>query len=167
MMRRACRIKVERMTRKTRSHKRWWLTCFLLVLWSGWSLLINDRHEAASIVVYSVIDRPINFIYVNGHVGNNASAFDGFSVGGGGSAGPYQIEGDTVKIDWLLSVTMAQQEKQVYRAELHSVSLPMPKREEGENDFCVLFLPKEKPAVRWAKRCAIEMDDIVDRYRAS
>lgn len=165
-MRRRCRVKVQLITQKVMSRWGWRFICTLLVLWSGWSLLTKESHGAASIVVHSVVDRPINFIYVNGYAGNNATAFDGFSVGGGGRAGPYRIEGNTVDIDWLLSVTMVQQEELDYRAEPHSVSLPMPEREEGENEFCVLFLPKSKPVVRWAKNCVIEMDDIVDRYRA-
>lgn len=148
---------------------RWngWLICTLLVCWLGWSLLIKDRHEAAFIIVHSMVDRPINYIYVNGNMGNNASAFDGFSARSGESAGPYRVEGDMVRINWLLSVTMEQQEELAYRPEPHSASLPMPKREEGQNDFCVLFLPDNKPMVLWAKSCAIEMADIVDPYRAT
>lgn len=152
-----------RLERNEPSRWRWRYLCILLGLWLGWVLLIQVRHEEAFIVVHSVADRPVNFIYVNGHEGTNAFAFDGFSVGGGDSSGPYRIEGDTVKIDWLLSVTMAQQEAQRYRAEIHSASLPMPKREEGENNFCVLFLPEKKPVARWAKSCAMELDGIIDR----
>ncbi|MNS73110.1 hypothetical protein D3C72_1065400 [compost metagenome] len=146
---------------------RWgfWLVCILSMLWSGWSLLIKTYHDEASIVVYSVVDRPINYIYINGNIGNNASAFDGVSARAGGSTGPYRLEGDIVKIDWLLSVDMEQQEGQVYRSEPHTISLPMPKRKKGQNDLCVLFLPNNKPMVRWANSCAIEMADSIDPYR--
>ncbi|MCA6963878.1 hypothetical protein LF943_22590, partial [Pectobacterium odoriferum] len=95
----------------------------------------------------------------------NTFAFDGFHAGGGGSAGPYRIDGDTVKIDWLLSATLKQQEEQGFQPEKHTITLPMPKREKGQNGFCVLMLPDNKPMVRWAESCAVEMDSIVDTYR--
>ncbi len=92
---------------------------------------------------------------------------------GGGSAGPYRIDGDTVKIDWLLSTTREQLDKEGLRPEKHSVTLPMPmpmpmpmpKREKGQNDFCVLMLPDNTPMVRWANSCPVELKGIVDTYR--
>ena len=146
---------------------RWgrWLSAIVLVLWLGWTFLLQERHGGASIVVHSVIDRPISYVYVNGKMGSNTFAFDGFSVGGGGRAGPYRIDGDTVKIDWLLSTTLDQQEKEGLRPEKHSVTLPMPKREKGQDDFCVLMLPDNTPMVRWANSCPVELKGIVDTYR--
>lgn len=78
---------------------RWgrWLSAIVLVLWLGWTFLVQERHGGASIVVHSVIDRPISYVYVNGKMGSNTFAFDGLNAGGG-SAGPYRIDGDTVKI---------------------------------------------------------------------
>ncbi|MDY4373437.1 hypothetical protein [Pectobacterium carotovorum] len=145
---------------------RWgrWVASILLVLWLGWTFLIQERHGGASIVVHSVIDRPISYVYVNGNMGSNTFAFDGFHAGGGGSAGPYRIEGDTVKIDWELDMT-EEQEKAGLQFEKHTVTLPMPKRDKGQNGFCVLMLPDNKPMVRWAESCVVEMDSIVDTYR--
>lgn len=145
---------------------RWgrWVVSILLVLWLGWTLLIQEHHGGAAIVVHSVNERPVSYVYVNGNMGSNTFAFDGFNAGGGGSAGPYRISGNTVKIDWLLSTTSKQHE-QGLRPEKHSITLPMPKREKGQNDFCVLILPDNKPTVRWAKSCVVEMDRIVDSYR--
>ncbi|MFP1741054.1 hypothetical protein [Lonsdalea quercina] len=145
---------------------RWgrWVVSILLVLWLGWTFLIQEHHGGAAIVVHSVNERPVSYVYVNGNVGSNTSAFDGFNAGGGGSAGPYRISGNTVKIDWLLSTTLKQHE-QGLRPEKHSITLPMPKREKGQNDFCVLILPDNKPTVRWAKSCVVEMERIVDTYR--
>ncbi|KFX03031.1 membrane protein [Pectobacterium betavasculorum] len=145
---------------------RWgrWLASILLVLWLGWTFLIQERHGGASIVVHSVVDRPISYVYVNGNMGSNTFAFDGFHAGGGGSAGPYRIEGDTVKIDWELDMT-AEQEKAGLQFEKYTVTLPMPKREKGQNGFCVLMLPDNKPMIRWAESCVVEMDSIVDTYR--
>lgn len=145
---------------------RWgrWLTGMVLVLWLGWSVLMQERHGGATIDIGSVIDRPISYVYVNGNMGSNAFAFDGFNASGGG-AGPYRIEGDTVEVVWLLSATLQQQEELGYRPEKHHLILPMPKREKGQNDFCVLFLPDNKPTVQWAKSCVVELDGIIDTYR--
>ena len=145
---------------------RWgrWLSAIVLVLWLGWTFLLQERHGGASIVVHSVIDRPISYVYVNGKMGSNTFAFDGFSAGGGGSAGPYQIDGDTVKIDWELDMT-EEQEKAGYQFEKHSVTLPMPKREKGQNNFHVLFLPDNKVTVRWGGWAEPVMNDVIDTYR--
>ncbi|MFM5134355.1 hypothetical protein [Aeromonas rivipollensis] len=126
---------------------------------------MQERHGGASIVLMSVIDRPISYVYVNGKMGSNTLAFDGFGAGGGGSAGPYRLDGDTVKIDWLLSTTRDQLDKEGLRPEKHSVTLPMPKREKGQDDFCVLMLPDNTPMIRWAHSCPVELDSIVDTYR--
>ena len=145
---------------------RWgrWLSAIVLVLWLGWTFLLQERHGGASIVVHSVIDRPISYVYVNGKMGSNTFAFDGFSAGGGGSAGPYRIDGDTVKIDWELDMT-EEQEKAGYRFEEHSLTLPMPKREKGQNNFHVLFLPDNKVMVRWGGWAEPVMNDVIDTYR--
>ncbi len=146
---------------------RWgrWLSAIVLLLWLGWTFLLQERHGGASIVLMSVIDRPISYVYVNGKMGSNTLAFDGFGAGGGGSAGPYKIDGDTVKIDWLLSTTREQLDKEGLRPEKHSVTLPMPKRGKGQDDFCVLMLPDNTPMIRWARSCPVELDSIVDTYR--
>ncbi|MBR7629650.1 MAG: DUF3304 domain-containing protein [Aeromonas popoffii] len=145
---------------------RWgrWLSAILLVLWLGWTFLLQERHGGASIVVHSVIDRPISYVYVNGKMGSNTFAFDGVSAGGGGSAGPYRIDGDTVKIDWELDMT-EEQEQAGYRFEKHSLTLPMPKREKGQNNFHVLFLPDNKVMVRWGGWAEPVMNDVIDTYR--
>ncbi|KAB7691655.1 hypothetical protein GBN24_06910, partial [Plesiomonas shigelloides] len=108
-----------------RSMPRWlrWFTAIAIVLWLGWVFLIQERHGGASIVVHSVLNRPISYVYVNGKMGSNTFAFDGFNAGGGGSAGPYRIEGNTVKIDWELDMT-EEQEKAGYKFEKHTITLP-------------------------------------------
>ena len=149
-----------------RSMPRWlrWFTAMALVLWLGWVFLVQERHGGASIVVNSVMNRPISYVYVNGKMGSNTFAFDGFNAGGGGSAGPYRIEGDTVKIDWELDMT-EEQEKAGYKFEKHTITLPMPKREIGQNNFHVLFLPDNKVMVRWGGWAEPVMSDVIDTYR--
>ncbi|MBA0215625.1 hypothetical protein [Pectobacterium brasiliense] len=144
---------------------RWgrWTASILLALWLGWTFLIQERHGGASLVVMSVMDRPISYAYVNGNMGGNTDAFDGRNAGGK-TAGPYRIEGDIVKIDWELDMT-EEQEKSGFQFEKHTITLPMPKREKGQNDFCVLFLPDNKPMIRWTYRCHLDMQDVINTYR--
>ncbi|MFJ5443924.1 hypothetical protein [Pectobacterium sp. CHL-2024] len=144
---------------------RWgrWTASILLVLWLGWTFLIQERHGGASLVVMSVMDRPISYAYVNGNMGGNTDAFDGRNAGGK-TAGPYRIEGDIVKIDWELDMT-EEQEKSGFQFEKHTITLPMPKREKGQNDFCVLFLPDNKPMIRWTYRCHQDMQGVINTYR--
>ncbi|MEQ9889120.1 hypothetical protein [Pectobacterium zantedeschiae] len=145
---------------------RWgrWLASILLVLWLGWTFLIQERHGGASLVVMSVMDRPISYAYVNGNMGGNTDAFDGRNAGGK-TAGPYRIGGGTAIIKWELAMTRKQYDELGYRPEIHTVVLPMPKREKGLNDFCVLFLPDNKPMIRWAYRCHQDMQDVINTYR--
>ncbi|HDX9011839.1 DUF3304 domain-containing protein [Aeromonas dhakensis] len=144
---------------------RWgrWLSAIVLLLWLGWTFLLQERHGGASIVVHSVIDRPISYVYVNGKMGSNTFAFDGLNAGGG-SAGPYRIDGDTVKIDWELDMT-EEQEKAGYQFEKHSITLPMPQREKGQDNFHVLFLPDNKVIVRWGGWAEPVMNEVIDNYR--
>ncbi|XYQ55534.1 DUF3304 domain-containing protein [Pectobacterium carotovorum] len=144
---------------------RWgrWLASILLVLWLGWTFLIQERHGGASIVVHSVLDRPISYVYVNGNMGGNTDAFDGLNTGGS-SAGPYRIDGDTVKIDWELDMT-EEQEKSGFQFEKHTITLPMPKREKGQDNFYVLFLPDNQVMVRWVGWGIPGMKDVIDTYR--
>ncbi|KHT12554.1 membrane protein [Pectobacterium carotovorum] len=145
---------------------RWgrWVASILLVLWLGWTFLIQERHGGAVIVVKSVVERPISYVYVNGNMGSNTFAFDGFNAGGG-MAGPYRIDGDAVKIDWLLSATLKQQEKHGTQPEKQTITLPMPKRNEGQNYFYVLFLPHNKVMVRWSDNSVVGMNDVINTYR--
>ncbi|MCA6961577.1 DUF3304 domain-containing protein [Pectobacterium odoriferum] len=144
---------------------RWgrWTASILLVLWLVWTFLIQERHGGASIVVHSVIDRPISYVYVNGNMGGNTFAFDGLNSGGS-SAGPYRIEGDTVKIEWELDMT-EEQEKSGFQFEKHTITLPMPKREKGQDNFYVLFLPDNQVMVRWVGWGIPGMKDVIDTYR--
>lgn len=141
-----------------------WVTGTLLVLWLGWSWLVQERYGGASVIVMSVMDRPVSYASVNGKMGGNTFAFDGLDAGGK-TAGPYSITGDTARIDWLLSMTGDQYDMQGLRPEKHTVTLPMPKREKGQDDFCILFLADNKPLIRWANSCSIDMNAVIKKYR--
>ncbi|WP_436892667.1 hypothetical protein [Siccibacter turicensis] len=129
-----------------------WVTGTLLVLWLGWVWLFQERYGGASVIVMSVMDRPVSYASVNGKMG-------------GKTAGPYSITGDTARIDWLLSTTGDQYDMQGLRPEKHTVTLPMPKREKGQDDFCILFLADNKPLIRWANSCSIDMNAVIKKYR--
>lgn len=144
---------------------RWgrWVAGIVLVLWLAWTFLIQERHGGASVIVMSVSDRPISYATANGNMGGNTLAFDGLNAGGK-TAGPYRIEGDTVKIGWELDMT-EEQAKAGYQFEKHSVTLPMPQRDKAQDEFCILFLPDNQPVVRWAKSCFLEMNEVIEPYR--
>ena len=145
---------------------RWgrWLAGIALAIWLAWIFLIQERHGGASVIVMSVSDRPISYASANGSMGGNTLAFDGLNAGGK-TAGPYRIEGDTVKINWSLSATLKQREEQGFRTEKHSMTLPLPQRDKGQDELCVLFLPDNQPVVRWAKSCFLDMDDTIAPWR--
>ncbi|YCI79877.1 hypothetical protein M1D83_09950 [Enterobacteriaceae bacterium] len=140
-----------------------WVTGTLLVLWLGWTWLFQERYGGASIVVHSVIDRPISYVSVNGKMGGNTPAFNGLNTSGG-TTGPWLIEGDTVKIEWELDMT-EKQAKEGLKFEKHVAIMPMPRRDVGEDDFCVLFLPNNKVITRWVKSCHLDMDDLIEPFQ--
>lgn len=141
-----------------------WLAGIALAIWLAWIFLIQERHGGASVIVMSVSDRPISHASANGNMGGNTLAFDGLNAGGK-TAGPYRIEGSTVKIDWSLSATLRQREEQGFRTEKHSMTLPMPQRDKGQDEFCILFLPDNQPVVSWAESCFLDMNEIIEPYR--
>ncbi|MEL7631439.1 hypothetical protein AAGW04_20925, partial [Pectobacterium aroidearum] len=65
----------------------------------------------------------------------------------------------------LLSATLKQQEEQGLLPEKHTITLPMPKREKGQDNFYVLFLPDNQVMVRWVGWGIPGMKDVIDTYR--
>ncbi|EOX3120439.1 hypothetical protein ACPFT2_001650 [Vibrio cholerae] len=143
---------------------RWgrWLAGALLVGYLVWFFAIKESFGGAKLVLNNLMDRPISYVYVNGNMGPNAFAFDGLNAGGK-SAGPYDISGKTVTIEWELDMTRAQKEAG-YRFEKHKVVLPMPKRKQGDMFFYVLIMPNNKVQVRWSPEFGA-FDDVIANYQ--
>ncbi|ELJ8444517.1 hypothetical protein RUK59_003513 [Vibrio cholerae] len=128
-----------------------------------WFLAIKESFGGAYLVLNNLMDRPISYVYVNGNMGPNAFAFDGFNAGGGKSAGPYDISGKTVTIEWELDMTRAQKEAG-YRFEKHKVTLPMPERKQGDIYFYTLIMPNNEVQVRWSPEFGA-FKDVIATYR--
>ncbi|EKF9638544.1 hypothetical protein O1C50_002785 [Vibrio cholerae] len=144
---------------------RWgrWLAGALLVGYLVWFFAIKESFGGAKLVLNNLMDRPISYVYVNGNMGPNAFAFDGLNAGGK-STGPYDISGKTVTIEWMLSMTQTQYDTLGYRPEKHQVTLPMPKRKQGDMFFYVLIMPNNKVQVRWSPEFGA-FDDVIANYQ--
>ncbi|HDL9486226.1 hypothetical protein CHN45_07110 [Vibrio cholerae] len=144
---------------------RWgrWLAGAMLVGYLVWFFAIKESFGGAKLVLNNLMDRPISYIYVNGNMGPNAFAFDGLNAGGK-SAGPYDISGKTVTIEWMLSMTQTQYDSLGYRPEKHKITLPMPKRKQGDMFFYVLVMPNNEVQVRWSPKLGA-FDDVIATYQ--
>lgn len=143
---------------------RWgrWLAGVLFVVYLVWAFAIKENFGGADLVLNNLMERPISYVYVNGNMGPNAFAFDGLNAGGK-SAGPYDISGKTVTIEWELDMTGAQK-RAGYRFEKHKVTLPMPERKQGDIHFYVLIMPNNEVRVRWSPKLGA-FDDVIATYR--
>ncbi len=140
-----------------------WLAGALLVGYLVWFFAIKESFGGAKLVLNNLMDRPISYVYVNGNMGPNAFAFDGLNAGGK-SAGPYDISGKTVTIEWMLSMTQTQYDSLGYRPEKHKITLPMPKRKQGDMFFYVLVMPNNEVQVRWSPEFGA-FDDVIATYQ--
>ncbi|EPD3814612.1 DUF3304 domain-containing protein, partial [Cronobacter dublinensis] len=93
----------------------------------------------------SELDRPVLEFSVNGVAGSNASAH-----GGGGATCCGSISGDNAEVTWTLSTTRAQYDAGL-RKETRRIVMPLPKREWGEDNLHVHFLPGDKVLLGWSK----------------
>ena len=143
---------------------RWgrWLAGVLFVAYLVWAFAIKESFGGADLVLNNLMERPISYVYVNGNMGPNAFAFDGLNAGGA-SAGPYDISGKTVTIEWELDMTQAQADAG-YRFEKHKVTLPMPERKQGDKYFYTLIMPNNDVKVRWSPKPGA-FDDVIATYR--
>ncbi|EKF9077560.1 hypothetical protein O1B15_002099 [Vibrio cholerae] len=140
-----------------------WLAGALLVGYLVWFFAIKESFGGAKLVLNNLMDRPISYVYVNGNMGPNAFAFDGLNAGGK-SAGPYDISGKTVTIEWMLSMTQTQYDSLGYRPEKHKITLPMPKRKQGDMFFYVLVMPNNEVQLRWSPEFGA-FDDVIATYQ--
>jgi hypothetical protein len=143
---------------------RWgrWLAGVLFVTYLVWAFAIKESFGGAFLVLNNLMDRPISYHYVNGNMGGNAFAFNGLNAGGK-IAGPYDISGNTVTIEWELDRTGAQK-RAGYRFEKHKVTLPMPERKQGDKYFYTLIMPNNEVKVRWSAKPGA-FDDVIATYQ--
>lgn len=135
-----------------RGYARWgrWIRGALLLPvviylgWSVWAAVWGSPSGPVTLIIHSEIDRPVLGFSVNGVAGSNA-----FAYGGGGSTCCGSITGDKAEVIWTLSTTRAQYDAGL-RKETRRLTLPLPKREWGENYLHVYFLPDDNVYLWWS-----------------
>ena len=112
--------------------------------WSVWSAVWGPPSGPVTLIIHNELDRPVLGFSVNGVAGANASAY-----GGGKATCCGSLSGDTAEIIWTLSTTRAQYDSGI-RRETRKLTIPMPKREWGENYLHTYFMPGDKVYLWWS-----------------
>ena len=102
------------------------------------------RTPGAMLTSENYTDRPILNFWINDFWGGNL-----FAMGGGGVMCCQRIEGETVRVSWILSRT-GEQFRQGVQKENHEVILPLPRRKRGDVYLHVRFLPKNIVELKWS-----------------
>ena len=103
-----------------------------------------NRMPGAALYVHNATDRPIFSYFVNGNWGGNA-----FAYGGGKSTCCWRIEGETLKVEWVLDVTPEQIE-QGLEEETLTREISNPPRKRGDRYLHVHFFPGDQVRVAWS-----------------
>ncbi|MDQ7216501.1 hypothetical protein [Enterobacter cloacae] len=135
-----------------RGYARWgkWLWGSLLLPvviylgWSVWAAVWGPPSGPVTLIIHSELDRPVLGFSVNGVAGANA-----FAYGGGKATCCGSISGDKAEVIWTLSTTRTQYDAGL-RKETRRLTLPLPKREWGENYLHVYFLPDDNVYLWWS-----------------
>jgi len=116
----------------------WGALAVALVIWQAL------RMPGAALYVHNHTDRPIFSYFVNDSWGGNASAH-----GGGKHTCCWRIEGETLKVEWILDVTPEQIE-QGLEEETLTLELPNPPRQRGDRYLHVHFFPGDQIRLAWS-----------------
>lgn len=131
--------------RSLSSPVRWTLIIlFYLALIGGYLLWQYQRPGGAMLYSHNHTDRPIFSYWVNDIWGGNA-----FANGGGGVVCCSRVEGDTLKVVWIVSRTRAQAE-QGLQEERHELSIPTPSRQRSDRYLHVHFFPGDQVRLAWS-----------------
>ena len=109
----------------------------LVIIWLAWGMVFNTP-KSGSLVGYNHTDRPLGRYFVDGNYGGN-----------GGTTCCWSFRGDTIEVEWILSVT-GEQSRQGLEAERHSVNLPMPAYSQEDQYLHVHFLPDNQVKIAWS-----------------
>ena len=146
----------------TRGYARWgrWVWRMLIavpvlvVLWNIGQAVWGGPRGGVILEIHSEIDRPILGFSVNGVAGANA-----FANGGGSITCCGDVSGDTAEVIWTLSTTRTQYNAGM-RLEKRNMTLPLPKREWGEDFLHVHFMPGDKVLLGWSKDSFSPYEDL-------
>ena len=123
---------------------RWTLIIlFYLALIGGYLLWQYQRPAGAALYGHNHTDRPIFSYWVNDIWGGNA-----FANGGGGVVCCSRVEGDTLKVVWIVSLTKTQK-TQGLQEERHEMDIPNPPRLRQDDTLHVHFLPDNQVRLAW------------------
>lgn len=125
----------------------------LVVLWNLGQAVWGGPRGGVILVIHSEIDRPIRGFSVNGVAGADASA-----NGGGSTTCCGDVSGETAEVIWTVDYSLAQYKAGI-RTEVHHKTLPLPKREWGEDFLHVHFLPGNKVLLGWSKDLSSPYDE--------
>ncbi|WP_171963716.1 hypothetical protein [Cronobacter sakazakii] len=129
------------------------LPVMIYAAWLVWASIWGPPTGAVTLIIHSELDRPVLGFSVNGVAGGNAFVRDPsnpYSSDTGGVTCCGSIEGKTAEVIWTLSTTRAQYDAGM-RKETRRVVMPLPKREWGEDNLHVHFLPGDKVLPGWSK----------------
>lgn len=115
----------------------------LIAVYFNWQ---HSRMPGAGLYVHNHTERPIFSYFVNDNWGGNAAA-----NGGGGLTCCWRIEGKTLKVDWIKSMTRTQYEHGA-REETLSIEVPNPSRKRTDDTLHVHFLPGDQVRVAWSDK---------------
>lgn len=132
--------------RNLSSPLRWTLIIlFYLSLIGGYLLWQYQRPAGAALYIHNHTDRPIFSYWVNDRWGGNASA-----NGGGGVVCCSRVEGDTLKVVWIVSRTREQIDQGVEQ-ERHELNIPNPPRQRFDHYLHVHFFPGNQVRLAWSE----------------
>jgi hypothetical protein len=102
------------------------------------------RTPGAMLTSENYTDRPIFSFWINDFWGGNMAA-----MGDGGIMCCRRIEGEAVRVSWIVSITEVQF-KQGMREEEHEVTLPLPRQNRTDRYLHVRFLPGNLVELKWS-----------------
>ena len=150
-------------------HKRWrslptmlrgvLIAMFYLTLIGSFILWQYQSPGGAALYVHNHSDRPIFSYWVNDNWGGNA-----FAYGGGKTTCCWRIEGDSLKVVWILDVT-PEQVAGGLEEEQHKLDIPNPPRERTDDTLHVHFLPDNKVRLAWNRSATSPLtEELRQRY---
>jgi len=117
---------------------------FYLVLIGGYLLWQSQRPGGAFLYGHNHTDRPIFSYWVNDMWGGNAGA-----NGGGKVTCCWRIQGDTLKVVWILDVTQKQFDEGLDE-ERYELEISNPPRQREDRYLHVHFFPGNQVRLAWA-----------------
>lgn len=125
---------------------------FYLMLIGGYLLWQYQRPGGAFLYGHNHMDRPIFSYWVNDNWGGN-----------GGVTCCWRIQGDTLKVVWIVSRTRAQAEQGI-EEERHEMEIPNPPRQRLDDTLHVHFLPDNQVRLAWNHSAASPLEEELADY---